>query len=109
MERQQFETIMLNYKKGTYIHMVWETVGKAGDVKLSDGIVRFTNIEVKTSKAGYDYVTARITKNKRVKPKVTYYNADGVIISKEEYEANNVICKIDDYFAKRLENIISLR
>lgn len=109
MTKEEFYCIMCDYKKGTYVHMRWETIGKAGDVKLSDGVVRFTNIEVKTSKAGYDYVIARITKNKRVKPKVTYFNNCGIEISKEEYEANNVICKIDDYFAKRLENIISLR
>ena len=109
MERQQFEMIMLNYKKGTYVHMVWETVGKAGDVKLSSGVVRFTDIEVKTSKEGYDYITARITKNKKVRPHITYYNADGIIISKEDYEANNKTYQITDYFNKRLENIISLR
>ena len=109
MERQQFEVIMLNYKKGTYIHMLWETVGKAGDVKKSSGVVRFTNVEVRTSKDGYDYVTARITKNKKVKPHITYYNAEGVIISKEEYEANNQTYQITDYFNKRLDDIISLR
>lgn len=107
MTRKEFESIMATYKKGTYISMMWETITNNGR-KVSKGVVRFTNIEVKTNKQGDDYVVARITKNNKQITHVTYFNAQGEEIEKGEYEANNKNYNITDFFAKHLENIIQL-
>lgn len=107
MTKQEFESIMTTYKKGTYISMLWETVTTKGR-KVSKGVVRFTNTEVKTNKQGEEYVVARITKNNKQHTHTTYFNMQGDEIEKGEYEANNKTYNITDFFAKHLENIIQL-
>ena len=107
MNRQEFEAIMATYKKGAYIKMVWETISKNGR-KVSTGVVRFTSKDIMVSKSGTEYTTARITKSPKHHTKVVYFNERGVECTKSEYESKNPSYVIVDFFAKRLENIISL-
>jgi hypothetical protein len=108
MTTQQFKDVMSTYKKGTYISMVWETITPNGR-KVSKGVVRFTDVEIKTNKQGEEYIVARITKNNKLHTHTTYFNNLGEEISKEEYVSNNKTYNITDYFAKHLKHIIQLR
>lgn len=107
MTKDEFENIMREYKKGTYISMMWETVNKNGR-KISKGVVRFTSKEVNVNKKGEEYITARITKNTRQHTHVTYFNNNGEKITKSEYEALNGSYEITDFFRKHLDDIIQL-
>lgn len=107
MTKVEFEKIMANYKKGTYISMMWEALNNNGR-KVSKGVVRFTNVEIKVNKKGEEYIVARITKNNKHHAHVTYFNYNGDEISKAEYEVDEKSYNITDYFAKHLDNIISL-
>lgn len=107
MTKLEFEKALAHYKKGTYIRMIWRTVSENGH-KISSGIIRITNPEVKTNKEGIDYALFRITKNNKLRAKVHYYNLSNEEITKEEYAIGNEIYNITDFFAKHLEDIIQL-
>ena len=107
MKSKEFEAIMATYKKGAYIKMVWETISKNGR-KISTGVVRFTSKDIMISKKEIEYVIARITKSPKHHTKVVYFNEQGVECTKSEYESKNPTYQITDFFAKHLENIISL-
>lgn len=108
MTEQQFNEVMSTYKKGTYIKMMWQTLSENG-YKLSQGVVRFTDITIKYNSRGEAYVIARTTKNKRLIVHTQYFDNAGTKISKQKYEANNPKFIIVDYMAKHLDDIISLR
>lgn len=107
MERKEVESKLNNYHLGTYLKMVVKGVNDNG-VKITRCVVRITNKAIKTNKNGIDYLTMRITKNANHKVKNTYFDHNGVEISKEQYENGIAKQEVKDYFSKHLVNIISI-
>lgn len=105
MNANNFKIILNDYRKGTYISMIWKSESPEGFLKVSKGVVRLTNKEVLTSKNGTDYAIFRITKNHKHRVKSKYF-LNGVEITKKEYEQHNKKYNISDYFAKHLDDII---
>lgn len=107
MIRKIFEKQISNYKKGTYIRMEWQSVN--GEyLKVSNGLVRLFTKEVITCKNGSEIVRMRLTKNKHHKVKVAYYH-NGVEISESDYyNGGNTKSNVNDWFVKRIEDIIKV-
>ena len=106
MDKKQFEGIMNTKRKGVYMLAQWQQVNLNG-IKISTGVIRMTNHEVKTSKEGNDYVNFRITKNPNHHIKTIYFNHNGEQITKEQYGENSYT--VTDWFRKRLEDVIYIK
>ena len=69
MTNQNFTNAMANYKKGTYIRMVWKSENGAY-LKVSKGVVRVLNPNVQVSKANVEYIRMKTTMNPKQRTKV---------------------------------------
>lgn len=109
METKQANNTLEHYRPGTYIRAVWQSVNTIGR-KVTDMVVRITNKTIKTNKNGVDYLTLRLSQNSHHKAKITYFDNNGELISKEQYllgETKSTKAS-DDYIAKHICDIISL-
>lgn len=107
MDKTTYQNKTQNYKKGTYIAMVWKTtIGNYE--KISSGVVRLVNVDIQVSKQNIEYVRIRTTNNPKQKVKVKYFN-NGVEITQQEYEkANPTKSQVNGYFSKHLVDILAL-
>ena len=96
--------IFENLKRGRYANITWQSVN--GEyTKISNGVVRYWGI--RECKNGHTLVTMRVTKNKQLKVKVKYFH-NGVEIDENEYYSHNEKVVIDEWFSKRLEDIVKV-
>lgn len=109
MNTNQAEQRLENYKPGTYIKAVWQSVNTIGR-KITEMVVRITNKTIQTNKGGVDYLRLRLSQNSHHKAKITYFDNNGELISKEQFLLGETKATkdSDDYIAKHICDIISL-
>lgn len=93
-----------NLKKGRYVYLTWDKVN--GDYyKVSCGVVRYWSIRECAN--GHTLITMKPTKNKKLITKVKYF-FQGVEISEKEFYEHNEKEEVNEWFSKRLENIVKV-
>lgn len=117
MTIQKFQS--LDLRNGAFQKVSYKTNGKNGGFKITKGVFRFLDhsdprytkackFVNQTSKSQIVYLW--LTKNFKHKVMVSYYDNNGVEITKDDFEningatSNNIV----DVFSKRLDDIISI-
>lgn len=129
MEIEQLNNAIDNKRKGAYMSICYKTNGKNDTYKIVKTVVRIVkyvstaknprisndtkighvNIHINKDNSKSKTILFHITKNRKHKPQVEYFN-NGNKITKEAYElVNKVSNHISDVFSKRIEDIIYLR
>lgn len=129
MEIEQLNNAIDSKRKGAYMSICYKTNGKNDTYKIVKTVVRIVkyvstaksprisndtkighvNIHINKDNSKSKTILFHITKNRKHKPQVEYFN-NGNKITKEAYElVNKVSNHISDVFSKRIEDIIYLR
>lgn len=97
--------IFSKLKKNGYVNLTWKS--ENGEYcKMSSGVVRYWCTD--TCKNGNTIVRLRITKNKNLKIKTTYY-LNGVEICESDYiNGGNKKFEITDWFSKNINDIVKV-